>query len=286
VDNSFIELIKAIGNQIDNTELSAAIKADNFDGEFAMSEAGLNSAKEQVSKLLTIESAIANPDVIERINKESYPKHMKTALGKVEAPLKELYETYGVDYSDAEFISDKIDDLKEKLSEAVSKGDNKSVIETLNKELREAKESLDKKESDLENKINEVRNEYAMKDLRRTYELKANDYQWADVYSNPDLKKAILNQKWDKLNAKAHLQLSEDGTIQVMQKDMPDKELYEGNKVMTFQSLLEPEISDFLKKSDSKQGKKPSEPKEKVQDDLTPKQKEMIAQKEKFSRAS
>ncbi|MFY0654983.1 MAG: hypothetical protein JXQ96_23330 [Cyclobacteriaceae bacterium] len=286
MDNSFIELIKVIGNQIDNDELTKAIKEDKFDGEFALSEDGLNLAKKQVSQLLTIESAVANPTVVEMITKDTWMKHKKTALTQVEEKLKPIYDKMGIDYSDAEFISDKIGDIEEKLSEAISKGDNKSVVDSLNKELREAKESLESREQEIENKINEVRNEYAARDLRREYELKANDYQWADVYSNPDLKKAILNQKWEKLNAKAHLKLSEDGNIQVMQKDMPDKELYEGNKIMTFQSLLEPEISDFLKKSSPEKKTKSNEQNQVVQDDLTPKQKEMIAQKEKFQKAS
>ena len=126
-----------------------------------MSEDGLSLAKKQVSELLTIDSAVANPLVIEKINKDSYPKHMKTALSKVELPLKELYDAHGVDYPDAEFISDKIGDLKEKLAEAASSGDSKGVVDSLNKELREAKEALENKEQEIESKINEVRSEFA-----------------------------------------------------------------------------------------------------------------------------
>lgn len=286
MDNSFIELIKVIGNQIDNDELSKAIKEDNFEGEFALSEDGLNLAKKQVSELLTVDSAVANPVVIERINKDSYPKHMKTALSKVEEQLKPVMNKLGIDFNDAEFISDKIGDIETKLSEALSKGDNKGVIESLNKELRDAKELLEGSEQTLENKINEVRSEYAAKELFNTYKLKANnDYQWAEVYSDSDLKEAILKQKWDKLNAKAHLKLV-NGEIVPMQKDMPDKELYDGNKVMTFQSILEPEIEGFLKKSDPQPTRKPKGETKETPSDLTPKQKEMIRQKEKFLKVS
>ena len=36
---------------------------------------------------------------------------------------------------------------------------------------------------------------------------------------------------------------------------MPEKEIYEGNKVVTFQNLLEPEIANYLKKSDPEKAK-------------------------------
>ena len=285
MDNSFIELIKSIGNQIDNDELTKAIKEDKFDGEFALSEDGLNLAKKQVSELLTLDSAVDNPAVIERINKDSYPKHMKTALSKVEEQLKPIMSKLGIELDGAEFISDKIGDIESKLSEALSSGDSKGVIESLNKELRQAKEALEGSEQDLESKINEVRSEYAAKELFNTYKLKANNYQWADVYTDPDLKEAILNQKWEKIKAKAHLKL-DGGEIVPMQKDMPDKELYDGNKIMTFQSLLEPEIQGFLKKSDPPKAVRKEGQREEAPNDLTPKQREMIAQKAKFLKVS
>ena len=145
MDNSFIELIKVVGNQIDNDELNKAIKEDKFEGEFALSEDGLTLAKKQVSELLTIDSAVANPLVIEKINKDSYPKHMKTALSKVELPLKELMDNLGVDYSDAEFISDKIGDLKEKIAEAASKGDSKGGGRFSKQRVKRSKRSFRRK---------------------------------------------------------------------------------------------------------------------------------------------
>lgn len=283
MDNSFIELLKSVGNQINHTELNAAINADNFDGEFALSEDGLTSAKTQVSKLFTLESAINNQEVIERISKDLYPKHMKSSLSKVEGKLKPLYDKLGIDYSEAEFLSDKIGDLEEKITQSASKGDNKEVIETLNKELRDAKAALDTKDEEFNLKIQERDSSYLAERLKDKFTLSANQYKWADAYSDTDLKKAILNQKWDKLNAKAHLKLSDDGNILLMQKDFPDKELYNGNKLETFQSLLEPELEPYLQKSDPKKVNK-SEPKPReVEGDLTPNQKSMMEQRAKFN---
>jgi hypothetical protein len=250
VDKSFIELLKTVGNQIDHAELNAAIKADNFEGEFALSEDGLASAKDQVGKLLTLEAAVNNSTVIEKINKESYPKHMKTALTKVEDQLRPIMDKLGIDLEGAEFISDKIGDIEDKLSEAMASGDKKEVIEKLNEELRLAREVPTKLEQEFNTKIQEKEESYRVEKLRDKFILKANEFIWADAYADKDLKRALLNQKWDKINAKAHLTLSDEGDIRLMQKDMPEKELYDGNnKLMTFQSLLEPELEPYLKKS-------------------------------------
>lgn len=247
MDKSYIELLKTVGNQIDNAELNEAIKNNNFDN--ALSEEGLASAKEQVGKLLTLESAVNNPEVIEKINKDSYPKHMKTALTKVETQLKPVMEMLGVDLNGAEFVSDKIGDLEQKISEAIASGDKKEVIEKLNEELRQAREVPNNLQAEFEQKLKEQEDAFRTEKLRDKFILKANEFQWAEAYADKDLKRALLKEKWEKINAKAHLTLSEDGDIRLMQKDMPDKELYDGNKIMTFQSLLEPELAPYLKKS-------------------------------------
>jgi hypothetical protein len=284
VDESIKKILGVLNNQIDSVELNAAIKADNFEGEFAISEDGLTAIISQTQELLSIESAVANPSVIERINKDSYPKHMKSALSKVEEKLKPIYDKVGVDYSSAEYLSDLIGEIEAKIDESASKGDNKGVIESLNKELREAKEALDNKDQEFNTKIQERDAGYLAERIKDKFTLQANQYKWADAYSDLDLKKAILSQKWEKINAKAHLKLSEDGEILLMQKDMPDKELYNGNKIETFQSLLEPELEPYLKKSDPKKVNK-VEASTKDAPELTPRQAQMIAQRKNFKMA-
>ena len=281
MDESIKKILGVLNNQIDSVELNAAIKADNFEGEFAISEDGLTAIISQTQELLSIESAVANPSVIERINKDSYPKHMKSALSKVEEKLKPIYDKVGVDYSSAEYLSDLIGEIEAKIDESASKGDNKGVIESLNKELREAKEALDNKDQEFNTKIQERDAGYLAERIKDKFTLQANQYKWADAYSDLDLKKAILSQKWEKINAKAHLKLSEDGEILLMQKDMPDKELYNGNKIETFQSLLEPELEPYLKKSDPKKVSK-VETSQKDEPELTPRQAQMIAQRKNF----
>ena len=284
MDESIKKILGVLNNQIDSVELNAAIKADNFEGEFAISEDGLTSIVDQTQKLLTIESAVANPSVIEMVNKDSYPKHMKSALAKVEGKLKPVYDKLGIDTSGAEYLSDLIGEIENKINESAG-GDNKELVNSLNNDLRLAKEALDQKDEEYNLKIQERDAGYLAERLKDAFLLKANQYNWADAYSDVDLKKAILGQKWDKLNAKAHLKLSDDGDILLMQKDMPEKELYNGNKIETLQSLLEPELEPYLKKS-KPSGEKPDRKVQEDKPELTPKQEAMRAQRAKFNMVS
>lgn len=249
MDKSITQILEALSNQIDSKELAAALKADNWEGEYKLSEDAITGILDQTKGLLSVDSAINNADVIEKVSKDLYPKHMKSALIKVEDQLKPIFDKLGIDYSNLEFVSDAIKDIEPKIIEMSSGGDNKGVIESLNLDIKTAKEALTA-QGDQHIKDLKQRDDDILKDkIRQIYKSKATEKQWAEAYSIPDVKTAILGQVWDKLNAKAHLKLSESGEITPMQKDMPDKELYDGNKIMTFQSLLEPEFEPYLKKS-------------------------------------
>jgi hypothetical protein len=249
VDKGVKTILEALNNQIDSNELAAALKADNFEGEYALSEEGVASILTQTKDLLSINSAINNQDVIEKVSKDLYPKHMKSALSKVEEKLKPVLDKLGVDYSKYDFLSDAIQDIEPKILELSGGGDNKGLIESLNEDIRQAKEALINQETDFQTKLQQKDNDILTDKIRQLYKSKAKEKQWAEAYSLPDVEDAILAKGWDKINAKAHLKLSESGEIVPMQKEFPDKELYEGNKVQTFQSLLEPIFEPYLKKS-------------------------------------
>lgn len=235
-----------------------AITSDNWDD---VSDEDIDQSVQEISGLLTKEAAVNNPQVIKQINEDSYPKHMKTALAKVEGQLKPIMDKVGVDYSDAQFISDKIEDLNAAIDKATSTGESKEVIETLNKEIREAKEQLASMPEEYKKREQEIHSQYKARELKNAYKLKVKSEQWADVYADQMIQDAIIDKQWDKLNAKAHLELSDDGDILVRNKEMPEKELYDGNnKIVTFQSLYKPEIEKFLKKSEPKKETRRPEP--------------------------
>jgi hypothetical protein len=248
VNKAIISILEALSNQIDSNELATALKADNFEGEYALSDDGIASILNQTKSLLSINSAVNNAEIIEKVSKDLYPKHMKSALSKVEDNLKPILDKLGIDYSQREFISDAIQDIAPKLSE-MSSGDNKELIESLNKDVKNGHDALTKQADEFQQQLQKRDDDILADKIRGIYKSKATEKQWAEAYSMPDVKTAILGQVWNKINAKAHLKLSESGDIIPMQKEFPDKELYDGNKVQTFQSLLEPEFEAYLKKS-------------------------------------
>lgn len=248
MDKSIKIILESLNNQIDSNELTAALKADNFEGEYALSEDGISSIIDQTKGLLSVQSAINNPDIIEKVSKDLYPKHMKSALSKVEESLKPILDKLGVDYSKYEFISDAIKDIEPRLSTLGGEGDNKDLINSLNEDLRQSKEALTKAEENFQEELRKRDENILQEKLLQEFKSKATERPWAEAYSIPDVKDAILSKIWGKITAKAHLKHTDDGVIP-MQKEFPDKELYDGNKVLTFQSLLEPELEPFLKKS-------------------------------------
>lgn len=283
MDKVVKDILETLNNQINSNELSAALKAESFEGEYALSDTGLLNIVSQTKELFTLESAVNNPSVIERINKDSYPKHMKTIMNKFEDKLKPVMDKLGIDYTEAEFISDKIGDIEEKINQAAAKGDNKEVIEALQKELRELHSANESREEEFNNKIQENEQSYIAKSIKDKFILTANNYTWAEAYSDHDLKGALLDKKWDKINAIATLKLSDTGEIKVYQKDSPELELYEGNKIQTFQSLLEPEINAYLKKSSPEKVTKAETTPTSDRPEMSAKKAQMIAQRQKFA---
>ena len=275
MDKKLKDILVALNNQIDSNELTAALKAESFEGEYALSEDGIASIVNQTKSLLSAESAVNNPVIIEKISKDLYPKHMKSALSKVEEQFKPILDKLGIDYTRYEFVSDAIKDIEPKLAQ-LANGDSQKIIASLNEDIRAAKEALTKREQEFEEQLRKRDEELMMDKLQQKFKAKATEKQWAEAYSIPDVQDAILSKIWNKVNAKAHLKLNEQGEVVLMQKDFPDKELYNGNKVETFQSLLEPEFEPFLKKSDATKQEKNLTLK--VDDKLTPEQQALKAE--------
>lgn len=283
------KILIALNNQIDSKELAQAVKEDKWEGEFEPSDDGILNIIEQTTSLYSFDSAVNNPKVIEQIRQEIYPDIKAKSLSWVEKQLKPVYDKLGIEYKDLEYLSDGLKELDgaiDGLMTGSHSDEERKLVESLKKDKENLSNTLSLKEdefkNELEAKISELKNEYSQKELWRTYKEEATSKPWADVYSDPELRDAILEKKFHKITAKANLKISEDGKIQVFQKDMPDKELYEGTKKVEFHDLLTPEIDPYLKKSD------PVKPVERnplitsKSEELTANQRAMIAQRAKF----
>jgi len=247
------KILGTINSLIDSNELDQAVKAQKLDGEYALTEEGIESIKTQLSGLMTKDAAIRDKKVRDEIASELYPVQRKTALKKVESQLKEAYEVLGIDYTDVEFISDKADLIPEAIKALKiadkGKGENKELIESLKAERLKLAQEKDEIEASWAEKFNEQEKAFKDKFLKDKFLLKATSKPLASPYQDERVKKGILNDIYDELNSQAHLTLSESGDIQLFEKDFPDKELLIGNKKAEFQSLLDEKLEPYLQKS-------------------------------------
>ena len=107
---------------------------------------------------------------------------------------------------------------------------------------------MTEKENEYKTKLSEQEKSFKEQELLTAFNDAAKTYKWADSIDD-NLRGALLNQVWSKMKAKAEWKLV-DGEITPFQKDLPDKELYDGNVKQTFKTMFEPEIQSYLKKSD------------------------------------
>jgi hypothetical protein len=168
------KLLEEYSKVIDSNELSQAVKAKSFDGEYALSEEGVESIVKQTAGLMTIEGAIRNKDVKETLAKELKVLHKKSFLSKVEEDLKPAYEALGIDYSDTEFLSDKAGEIAERIEALKSSkdhlGNNKELLASLENDKKELWLEIQEVESDWQRQANEIRSEIDIKELRRQYD--------------------------------------------------------------------------------------------------------------------
>lgn len=272
VDEKVKKLLLAAANQINSGDLLAALGADAFatNGTLEMDDEKIDQAEQEIKGLLTKESAKNNPELIgeltEKIKTEAETaakaKIKSEQLFAVEKGLESFANEAGIDLG----VKPGEENAWYKMLEAIKKAEgsgtgDEALKETINT-LKAERERLNNQISEINEthstQIDELKADYARKDLKTTFLLKANTYKWAETFDDK-LRGAVLNTTFDELNAKYTLKL-DAGEIKVYQKDNPELEAYgEGNKKLTFQTLLEPEIKPYLKKSNGQDTPPPTD---------------------------
>ncbi len=246
------KILGELNKVIDSNELAQAIKEKSFDGEYALSEEGLESISLQTAGLMNTDAAIRNKDIKEALAKELKLVHKKSFLSKVEDDLKPTFEALNMDVTGVEFLSDKASEIAQHI-EALkeSKGGDGKHLETIKAE-RAAREAIQKEKETLqeeyENKLREQKTGFSAQQIRDKVILKANSKQWASIFDEK-MKKSRINDFINDLSAKADLKLSDNGEILLFQKDNPELEYMDGNKKVLFQTLLDQEIDPYMQKS-------------------------------------
>ena len=253
MDENIWKILGTFSEAIDSNELAQAVKARSFDGEYALSDDGIQAIETQTKELMNVEAAIRNPTVKETLAKELKILHKKSFLSKVEEDLKPTFEALGMDTSDVEFLSDKAGDIAEQiemLKAAKPTSGNAELLASLENDKKELAKQIQNIEFDWQNKLNDQQSDFELKRLKDQYMIKATSKQWAKVYQDDRVQKGILDSVFNDIQSKAILRLSEDGSINLFDKDFPDKEAYDGNKKLEFQTILDQTLDPYMRKSD------------------------------------
>jgi hypothetical protein len=252
MDQNIWKILGTFSEAIDSNELAAAVKAQSFDGDYALSEEGITAIEAQAKGLMNVEGAIRNKDVKETLAKELKMLHKKSFLSKFEEDLRPAFEALGIDTTDVEFLSDKAGDIAEKikaLKSAKPTGENKELLASLENDKKELAKQLQDIEAGWQNKLNDQQSTFEQRRLKDQYMIKATSKQWAKVYQDGRVQKGILDSVFEDIQAKAILKMSEDGSIKLYDKELPDKEYYDGNKKIEFQTILDQTLDPYMQKS-------------------------------------
>lgn len=232
-----------------DSPISKALEAENL-SEVEFTDEEFVTIQKSVSSLLTPDAALNNPELIEKYKDSVHPTLKKSIYDHVETELKDLGGKFGVKFEEGEQAKDMLKKLKDFELPKVKDGDvskYQQEIDMLNKQnakLREEKEQ----------EITKLKTTYSERELNNAIDSKLASYQLADVYDKDLVKRGIFENVKKELFNTSVVKVNESGSIDLYQKDMPDKLIYtEANKPLTFQDFVDPLMKDFVKKADSKE---------------------------------
>lgn len=137
MEDQVLKVFKMLQKLVNSNELDNAIKEESLSGDHAFSDDGLESLETQLGSLLTPDAVMNNADIEKKFGEKLYSKHKADIMHKFEKTLTPVYDLLGIDYKDSEFISDKLEEVPDAFTLAISNSDNKSTLEALKKQVED-----------------------------------------------------------------------------------------------------------------------------------------------------
>lgn len=260
------DLLGIIANKIGNDSMSKFTDAEDL-SKIELDDTEFEAISTSVGNLLTPDAALNNPTLIEKYKDGVHPTIKKSIYEFVEKELGDIGNKFGIQFEEGSQAKDMLKKIKE---HELPKSKDVDISKYTD-EIKLLNDQNGKLRDDYEKKINDLKSGYEKASVDSVITNKLNDYQLAEAYSKDLVKNGIFDNIKKELRSKAKIKVSETGEIQLYQKDMPDKLIYtEANKPLTFKDFVDPQIKDYLKKSDDG-NKKPVIPTEKkYQQDFKP----------------
>ena len=251
------------------SDLNAQIGNDKL-GEFANSESVATiEIDDEVSEdvttkikgFLTIDAAINNTDIQSKIRDQIKPAMRRDLLGKIDiAILESSRELYGDDatskLSGIEFTNDRVREFTKMAKDQIASGSSDKKTKELNEGL---KNQLNKINADhakqIESKdaeIIKVKQGFTNKLIKNKVNSLLSSYTYGEKYQDDFIKTALFDDVFRKVQKKAKLTLSDDGSIVPKNPEDPALDIYvNNNKVTELKEIIEPLIEPFIKKSNA-----------------------------------
>lgn len=261
------DLLSIFNNLINSNEISAILSASNL-SEVEIQDEDFDKIQDLAEGLLTVESAITNKEVKDKLHQ----LHKKSFMKEVEENMKPLAELLEAteEYSQAENAKEKIKVLSDKFTEfkeskPTSGGDEKLKEQniTLKKQLADKEKAIADIQAQSEQRIGETQKEYENRLLKKAFYNELNNrFKLADAYNKPEIKQAIMDRVYQEVSKEAKLQLNESDSIEIFDKETEGSPFFlkGSNKPAGIEDLVGPKIQDYIKVSEPEdKSKKPEQ---------------------------
>lgn len=252
------DILKKIAGIVDSGELNELADNNSFDLE--VDDQISDAITGKFGGLMTLDAAVNNNDVVEKVKSTLHKTLKKSILGNVDtAILDHAKKIFGDDaHSELEGIENTTERLNKfmglsqdfikrhskdpKLQEVVDQ--MKGQIDGLNKQLAKSKE-------DSTNEITKLRTGIGDKLVNSQLKTILSNYKLAEDFTKQDfIKNALFEKIIGEVKKEAKLQFDFDSeSVKILNPENPELPLYKDNKVVEDLSILvEPKIREFTAK--------------------------------------
>ena len=232
----------------------ALIEADELNEEQA---AAVTAA---LGNVVTVEAAKNSTALKEHFKKEMIGSLKGELLGNVDTALEQMTrDLFGdeklVELKGIDFTKDRIKKVHDWYVDALkeTKGVDeklKGTVDNLKKQLETITKENEEKLKLKDEIIRTKEQEFTGKLLKGQILQMASKYELAEPYRDDLVRGAILETMWNKLNSEATIKFSEQGEIELKQKEDANLDVYKDNKKLGVKDLIEPFLSPYIKKAE------------------------------------
>lgn len=252
------DLLLAINEQVQSDELTALAGSSGLK-EISIEDDTLTKVKDHYKGLMSIDAAKNNPDIIESIKETLKPQIKKSVLSNIDSQLlqtsRDLFgdeitsELSGIENS-YERIKKFGEHSKKYIADHSSDDKLKGIIEGQKQQMDDLSKNFQSELKKKEKEIEKINTGFNNRLIQKEFTGILANYNLGDKYQEDFVKKALFSDVFSKVQQKAKLTLSDEGSIIPKNPENPELELFIDNKkVDSLKELLDVEMQPFIKKS-------------------------------------